>query len=83
MICPNKNDRYIVNGFGDDIYRFRIERVWFYEGKDKSGNGGDKNILNENAEPCDQHKICFKQDILKYSIYVCYFPDKKVKKVIV
>lgn len=51
MICPNKNDRYIVNGFGDDIYRFRIERVWFYEGKDKSGNGGDKNILNENAEP--------------------------------
>ena len=21
-----------------------------------------KNILNENAELCDQHKICFKQD---------------------
>ena len=21
-----------------------------------------KNILNENAEPCDHHKICFKQD---------------------
>ena len=22
-----------------------------------------KKILNENAEPCHQHKICFKQDI--------------------
>ena len=26
-----------------------------------------ENILNEKAEPCDQHKICFKQDILNYN----------------
>lgn len=27
--------------------------------------GGSKKILNEKAEPCDQHQICFKQDIYK------------------
>ena len=26
-----------------------------------------ENILNEKAAPCDQHKICFKQDILNYN----------------
>ena len=39
---PDKNDRYIVNDFGDEIYKFKIERVWFYEGKDKNRNGGEK-----------------------------------------
>ena len=42
MRYPDKNDRYIVNGFGDDIYKFKIERAWFYEGKDKNRNGGEK-----------------------------------------
>ena len=35
--------------------------------KKKERSGGEKNILNEKAEPCDQHKICFKQDILNYN----------------
>ena len=29
-----------------------------------------ENILNEKAEPCDQHKICFKQDMSNYTIEI-------------
>lgn len=62
-IYLGKNDKCMVNTFDDEIYKFKMEGEWFYEEKENCGNGGEKNILNENAEPVRQHKICFKQDI--------------------
>ena len=32
--------------------------------------GESEKILNEKAEPCDQHKICFKQDTSNCTIEI-------------